>query len=103
MPFNLVVSDTADHSIDDILSYIDKELKNSVAALSWLDRLEMLFEKLVNHPEMFPLAKDPRIAVKGIRVAPLDNYVIAYKANGADETVFIVNVFYGGRDYEKYL
>jgi plasmid stabilization system protein ParE len=103
MAHSLIVSEPADKSVDKILDYLDQGLSNQSAALSWLDCLHALFENLVDHPEMFPFARDPRIAAKGIRVAPVKNYIVAYRVSNDDKTVFIVNVFYGAMKYQDYL
>ena len=103
MAYSLIVSEPADKSIDEILDYIDKELDNPDAALSWLNRLEAVFDNLIEHPEMYPLARDPRIAMKGIRIAPLENHIVAYRADNDDEMIFVVNVFFGARQYQEFL
>jgi plasmid stabilization system protein ParE len=103
MAYSLIITDTAHDDVDQIVGYIALRLRNPSAAKNLLDQIAELYQKLELHPEMFPLAKDERIAAKGFRIAPLERYITAYKVDTASKKVIIHVVFYGARTYHEFL
>ena len=68
---------------------------NPVAAQRWYDRLLKTFEMLGDMPEMGA----PRFDVRpNMRLFPISNYLILYRAVGADAE--IVRVVHGAREWQ---
>jgi plasmid stabilization system protein ParE len=66
-----------------------------------MERLKSKCHELETFPIRGQLRND---LMDGLRIYPLDtNAVAAFLVNEADLTVQVLNVFYGGRDYEALL
>ena len=65
-----------------------------------MEKLKSKCQELETFPIRGQLRRD---LMDGLRIYPLDNKaVVAFFGNEADLTVQILNVFYGGRDYEAF-
>jgi toxin ParE1/3/4 len=82
--------------IEDIFAYVLERSADVVTAMRYVDRIYTRCEGIGNVP--FGGVSRPDLG-KRIRMVPFErSAVILYGVE--DETVFIVNVFAGGRDYE---
>jgi toxin ParE1/3/4 len=43
------------------------------------------------------------VAFKGLRVLPVDNYLVFYLPDESNNIVSVIRIMYGGRDIEKHL
>ena len=99
MAYRLDITDQAHNDLAEIVHYIAQQLKNPAAAISLRNQIRGVYQNLMAHPEMYPFAKASRVAAKEIRIAPVENYVIAYVVDHGNQRVVIRDVFYGARDY----
>jgi plasmid stabilization system protein ParE len=84
--------------LEDIYLYIVEQSGFPIRAWNYMERLKYKCQELENFPIRGQLRSD---LMDGLRIYPLDNKaVVAFLVNEADLTVQILNVFYGGRDYE---
>jgi len=82
--------------LTEILDHLISEGAGQGTALGFIGRIQEKCETIGGLPEGYPARPD---LGPGIRIAGFErSAVIAYRLH--DETVEIVNVFYGGRDYE---
>lgn len=103
MGYKLYITDLANESLDDIVFYMIHKLKNPTAAMSFLDEIQKKYEKVCENPEMYEPVRDRRLAIKGYRKIPVDNYVIIYLVDNEKKEVEIRDIFYCGEDYKRYL
>ncbi|MGN6487515.1 MAG: type II toxin-antitoxin system RelE/ParE family toxin [Devosia sp.] len=83
----------------EILDYLMGQGASEATAMGFVGRIRRRCEAIGDVPEGHPLRPD---LGPGIRIAPFEHSaVIAYRLG--DEAVEIVNVFYGGRDYQVLL
>ncbi|OEO30263.1 plasmid stabilization protein [Devosia insulae DS-56] len=83
----------------EVLDYLIEQGADPGVALGFVDRIRKRCEAIGELPEGYPARPDLGPA---IRIAPFErSAVIAYRV--LDAGVEIVNVFYGGRDYEAIL
>jgi len=101
--YSLVIAEAAEADLDGIADYISCELKEPATALKQLARIEAAMAALEELPERHSLVQDKYLAAKGIRKLPTDNYLIFYTVNKSTNTVNIVRVLYGRRDWESIL
>ena len=101
MTYKLEISDDAEQDVDDIMAYITQKLKNVQAARELYKAIKNTYSQIIENPFMFGLFLDESLNKKGYRRAVVKNYLIAYRV--VDESVYIVRVFYGARDYTKLL
>ena len=103
MAYKVDVSESADRDLDAILTYITEELASPKAASNFADELDSKYEMLENHPFMFELSRNERLARMGYRRFVVGNYVVLYLVDEKAYTVTISRLFYGKQDYEKYI
>ena len=59
--------------------------------------------KLDEMPMMYKVYQDEPWSSKGLRVSPVDNYIVLYLPREDLKTVNIVRIIYGGRNVNKQL
>ena len=101
MIYKLVVSKEAVEDIEDIVRYIISELKNPGAASAFLDDVEKSYNIIIEKPLMYSLCHDLKLRNGGYRKIVIKNYLILYRVNEENETVIVVRVVYGGRNYTE--
>lgn len=84
--------------LEDIYLYIVEHSGFSDRAWNYMERLKSKCHELETFPIRGQLRSD---LMDGLRIYPLDNKaVVAFLVNEEDLTVQVLNIFYGGRDYE---
>jgi plasmid stabilization system protein ParE len=77
------------------------EVENPQTAARTLDRILSAIEMLGRQPELGPLARDGRLAAKGIRHVTRDGFIASYKIVGRQ--VRVLRVLRGRRDWKRLL
>jgi plasmid stabilization system protein ParE len=103
MTYNVKTTDSADRDTDEILTYIAETLANPKAAADFADALEERYAMLEDHPLMFELSRNERLARMGYRRFVVGSYVALYLVNEERKEVTIARIFYGRRNYDKYI
>ena len=103
MTFDVQISSQADRDLRDIFEYIAFELLAPENAAGQLDRLEDAICKLDNMPEKFRRYEREPWRSRGLRVFPVDNYLVFYIPDIENQIVTVIRVMYGGRDVDKEL
>lgn len=101
MAYKLLITKEANNDIDEIIEYIVNVLKNPIAARNFLDEIEKSYTIISDNPLTFSLCSDNRLRNDGYRKIPIKNYIVFYKVNKKANTVYIMRVIYGRRDYFK--
>ncbi|MDX8440737.1 type II toxin-antitoxin system RelE/ParE family toxin [Mesorhizobium australafricanum] len=92
----VVLSEAAISDLDAIAAYILESSRSQSIANGFVDRIRERCRSIGDAPHDGRPRDD---VVLGLRTVPFEHSaVIAYFVEG--DAVFIVNVFYGGRDYE---
>jgi len=103
MGYRLEVTDLAHSDLAEIVQYIAQELANPIAAGNLLTEIEKCYAHLVQSPFLYEACRDTRLAKMGYRRAVVQNYLLIYRVDEAEKTVYVLRFFYGRRDYEKLL
>jgi len=103
MEYRVEVSESADRDLDTILAYIAGELANPKAASDFANEIDAKYEMLENHPLMFELSRNERLAKMGYRRFVVGKYIALYQVNEGRRVVTISRIFYGKQDYEKHI
>lgn len=103
MMFDVQISEQADSDLRGIFEYIAYELLASENAAGQLDRLEEAISKLDHMPEKFRRYEREPWRSRGLRVFPVDNYLVFYIPDMDNQIVTVIRVMYGGRDVDKEL
>ena len=103
MIFDVQISEQADRDLRGIYEYIAFELLAPENAAGQLDRLENAISKLDHMPDKFRRYDREPWKSRGLRVFPVDNYLVFYTPNEETRIVTVIRVMYGGRDIDKEL
>ena len=103
MIYEVKISEQADNDLRGIFEYIAFELQSPENASGQLDRLEEQILSLDTMPERYRKFEKEPWNSRGLRILPVDNYVVLYIANSDKKIVTILRVMYAGRDIDNQL
>lgn len=103
MTFKVNITRQAEDDLRGIFEYIAYELQSFRNAAGQLDRLEEAILSLDQMPERFRAYEKEPWHSRGLRVMPVDKYLIFYIPYYDTQSVEILRVMYGGRDVDTQL
>lgn len=103
MMYEVVVTNQAESDLKGIYEYIAFELLSPENAAKQFDRLEAEIIGLEEFPDRFRLYTAEPWHSRGLRVMPVDNYLILYIPSSEKKTVTVIRVVYAGRDVDNQL
>ena len=103
MNYEVEISMQADADLRGIYEYIAFTLLAPENASGQLDRLEESILSLQQYPMRHRAYEKEPWHGRGLRVLPVDNYVLLYFPNEETKVVTIIRVMYGGRNIDKEL
>jgi len=103
MKYEIQISDKADEDLDSIIEYLIYKLKAPNSAQDFLLLFEQKIENLRTSPKAFKVIEDEMLSTEEIRVMQVKNYLVFYIIDDKSETVSIIRVLYGRRDWLKIL
>ncbi len=102
MIYEVIITKQADADLRGIYEYITFELLSPDNAAGQLERLEKRIMALEEFPEKFrPYEKEPWYS-RGVRVMPVDNYLVFYILDKREKVVEILRVMYTGRNIDNH-
>jgi addiction module toxin, relE/stbE family len=101
--YEVVTTEQAESDLRGIYEYIAFELLSPENAARQLDRLEENILGLETFPEKFRGYEKEPWKSRGLRVMPVDNYLVFYISDKEAETVTVIRVMYDGRDVDNQL
>ena len=101
--FTVKLSEQADKDLRTIYEYIAYDLQSPDNARGQLDRLEAMIFSLDSMPKRYRKYEKEPWHSRGLRIVPVDNYVVLYIPDMETATVTIIRVAYGGQDIERLL
>lgn len=103
MIYSVEISNQADMDLREIYEYIAYELLSPDNASGQLGRLEKCILGLNQMPDCFQEYGSEPWKSRGLRVVPVDNYLVFYIPNKKTKVVTIIRVMYAGRDVDTQL
>jgi toxin ParE1/3/4 len=103
MSYTIQYSAEARQDLRDIFNYIALELLVPDTAKNQTRRIMDAVKSLDKMPMRYSLYKDEPWHSVGLRLLPVDNYVILYLPDEEKQIVSIVRIMYGGMDISKQL
>ena len=97
--FKVIVTSDADRDMDEIFSYVSKNLQEPGTAFGLVEKIYSALHSLSNMPERHPLSRDTYLAKQGFRLLPIDNYLAFYVVDKTAMRVIIHRVLCGKRNY----
>ena len=103
MIYEVITTDQADADLRAIYEYIAFELRSPDNAAEQLGRLEEHIVGLETFPEKFRHYEKEPWHSRGLRVMPVDNYLVYYVSDNNAGIVTVIRVMYAGRDVDSQL
>ena len=103
MIYEVNVSEQAERDLRGIFEYIAFDLQSPENASGQLDRLEEHILSLDTMPERCRTYEKEPWKSRGLRILPVDHYVVLYIPNEDKKIVTILRVMYVGRDLDNQL
>jgi addiction module RelE/StbE family toxin len=103
MIYQVITTRRALADMDKIHLYISSELFAKQAADELLNEIERQILELKQMPKRYALVSDERLAQLGYRAVAVKNYLVFYTINEPAQTVTIIRVLYGARDWAHLL
>ena len=103
MIYEVITTEQAEDDLRSVYKYIAFELLAPDHAKGQLERLEKYIFGLEEFPERFRQYEKEPWHSRGLRVMPVDNYLVFYIPDKGTATVTIIRVVYAGRDVDKQL
>ncbi len=103
MTWTVVYSERARQDLRGVYGYIADTLLEPETAEKQTDRIMAAADALDHMPMRHRLYDREPWRSRGLRIMPVDNYVVLYLPNEADKTVTIIRIVYGGRDIDRQL
>lgn len=103
MIYQVELSEQAEADLRGIYEYIAFEILSPENASGQLDRLEEHIMSLEEFPDRYRAYENEPWHGRGMRVMPVDNYLVFYIPNDESQIVTVIRVMYAGRDVETQL
>lgn len=103
MIYQVSTTEQADADLREVYEYIAFELLSPDNAAGQIDRLEEHIIGLENFPEKFRAYEKEPWHSRGLRVMPVDNYLVFYIPDRDTGLVTVIRVMYAGRDVDDQL
>lgn len=96
--YEIIVTNTARHELENIYEYISKSLLATEAATNLMNKIEKRILMLENNPFS---CREIKIKPDGdtYRKLVIENYIVLYVVEEKDKKVIIYKVVYGRSDY----
>jgi len=101
--YGLKFTPIAEEDLDEIYGYISTKLFAEMAAVNLMDKIENAIKRLARFPFSCSLVSDKHLKDRGYRRLIVDNYIVFYLANEAEQKVIIMRVLYGASKYQDVL
>ena len=101
--YEVTTTEQAASDLRGIFEYIAFELLSPENATSQIDRLEENIIGLENFPKKHRIYEKEPWKSRGMRVMPVDNFLVFYITDEATEGVTVIRIMYAGRDVDEQL
>ncbi len=103
MSFTVVFTDRAKTDLRNIYTYIDFTLQSRLNADRQLARIEKEIMSLSEIPERYKRVPPDLGLTDDVRMVSVDHYCVIYRVRKKPDTVQILRILYGGRDFQSVL
>lgn len=103
MGYKLQITQRAEQDLDAILTYIMVELQNVEAALHLADEVEARYGKLSQNPFLYEECRPPLLKQAHYRKVVIGSYLLIYRVDNDQNTVYIERFFSDLQDYAQKL
>jgi plasmid stabilization system protein ParE len=101
--FKVIIEPAAVSDLRGIVRYIKETLKEPVTAKRIYRTLKEQIITLDKLPLRHPLLYEEEFAMRGLRKAPAENYLVFYAVDEAPREVHILRILYNRREWQNFL
>ena len=103
MKYQIFYTDSAKQDLKNIYRYICDSLVEPEIAEKLTDKIMKSIRSLDEMPQRYRLFDEEPWRSRGLRILPVNNYLIFYLSDEEKTVVTILRIIYGGRDISKQL
>ena len=103
MIYEIMITRQADSDLRGIYEYIALELLSPENAIGQVERLEERIVELQVFPDRYRTYEREPWKSRGMRVMPVDNFLVFYIPNEKTAVVTVIRVMYNGRNVDEHL
>ena len=103
MKYQIFYTNSAKQDLKSIYRYISESLVEPEIASKITNRIMKEIRSLNEMPQRHRLYESEPWHSRGLRILPVNNYLIFYIANEETTIVTVIRIIYGGRDISKQL
>ena len=103
MIWKVYYTSDADRDLQDIYDYIADVLFEPAVAVKQTTRIMDATDTLENMPFRYKLYDKNPWRTKGLRVMPVDKYLVFYLPDESNNTIAVIRIMYRGRDVDVIL
>ena len=97
--YNIFMTHVASDDLRSITAYIANELREPTAAKRIVAKIKEVVMSLKKMPNRYSIIDEESLAIKGIRKTIVDNYILFFIVAEENNTVTIIRILYGRRDW----
>ncbi len=101
--YKLRITAAAEADLAAIVEHIALTLDNPTAATNLLERIEACYQTLRSTPLAYAECSDAVLRSKQYRKVVINNYLLIYRVDENQQTVYVLRYFYGRQDYVQQL
>lgn len=103
MKYQITLTKQTDSDLREIVAYILQKFQSEQIAAGQLERLQTGIRSLDSMPNRFRRYPKEPWHSRGLRMMPVDNYIIFYIPDTEHRRITVIRVMYCGRDIETQL
>jgi len=95
--YKVIISKKAENQIEDIYNYISANLYNKPAAEKLMSEINLKFKYIESFPFMYQMSE-----LINCRKCTVDNYILFYEVHKKDKSIYILSMYHGSQDYDRF-
>ena len=99
MDYTIQIAEEFAEEFEEICDYISDDLNALDAAYKLKEKVKHKFSFLVKEPRMYTQIEKLSKTQNTYRRIVVNNYIILYTISDINNTVYVVHIYYGGRNY----
>lgn len=103
MKYQIFYTNSARQDLKNIYRYISEDLVEPEIAAKLTDKIMKAIRSLDEMPQRYRLFEEEPWHSRGLRILPVNNYLVFYLLDDEKTVVTILRIIYGGRDISRQL
>lgn len=104
MAYSLIIAEDAHYEIESIIDYLVNKLSNPQAAVSFMNKLDDYYNTIADNPFLYQICENISTKDREYRKVVIKNdYIMIYRVDKELNTVYVMHIIYGRRNYYEFL